>query len=89
MGKNAWDDDERDDDWVEDDLDEDDDFDGGEEEPTVDCPYCRREIHEDAQRCPHCERYISKEDMPWQRRPWWMIILAVMVLYLVFRWTVR
>ena len=26
---------------------------------TVPCPYCRREIHEDSQRCPHCGNYIS------------------------------
>ena len=40
------------------DVDEDD------EEPTVSCPYCRRQIHEDAQRCPYCEQYISAEDAP-------------------------
>jgi len=26
------------------------------EEPTIDCPYCGAEIHEDAQRCPRCEQ---------------------------------
>jgi len=33
---------------------DDEGFDGDEEdEPTVSCPHCRRQIHEDAQRCPY------------------------------------
>jgi hypothetical protein len=34
------------------------------DEPTVPCPYCQREIHEESQRCPYCEQYISQEDAP-------------------------
>jgi hypothetical protein len=71
-----------DDSWDADDFDEDDD------EPTVPCPYCRREIHEDAQRCPHCERYISTEDAPPARKPWWVIVGALLALYAAARWVV-
>src|SRR5882724_10524213 len=55
------------------DLSDDDD-----EEPTVPCPYCRREIHEDSQRCPYCEQYISQEDAPPGQKPWWLIAGVVL-----------
>jgi len=69
---------------------EDDDFGGSdiEDEPTIACPYCRAEIHEDAQRCPHCEQYISREDAPPTRKPWWIIAGVILCLYLVYRWIV-
>lgn len=56
------------------------------DEPTVPCPYCSREIHEDAQRCPHCEQYISAEDAPARRKPWWILIGVALCLYVVYRW---
>jgi hypothetical protein len=46
-----WDDEE-----LDEDLDADDDF--NDDEPTVPCPYCRREILADIERCPYCERHI-------------------------------
>lgn len=67
-----------DDDW------EDDGDDG--EEPTIPCPHCRREIHEESQCCPYCGNYISEEDAPPQRKPWWIIVGAVLVLWVVFQW---
>jgi hypothetical protein len=72
------------DDFDEDDLDE--DYPDEDDEPTVPCPYCRREIHEDAQRCPHCERYISAEDAPASHKPWWIVVGVIVCLYIVFRW---
>ena len=57
------------------------------EEPTIPCPYCRREIHEDSQRCPYCESYVSQEDAP-SRKPWWIIVGVVACLYVVYRWSV-
>jgi hypothetical protein len=69
------------DDWDDHDVDDDD-------EPTIPCPYCRREIHEDAQRCPHCERYLSDEDAPLQRKPWWIIAGTLACLYIFYRWIV-
>lgn len=81
-----WDDDDAEDDFGADvfddgELDEDTD-----EEPTISCPYCRREIHEDAQRCPHCERYLSDEDATPERKPWWIIGGALACFYIFYRW---
>ena len=56
------------------------------EEPTVPCPYCRREIHEDAEQCPYCEQYISREDAPPARKPWWFVAGAIVCLYIAYRW---
>jgi hypothetical protein len=78
-----------DDDWDDGPESEDEDFsEDDDEEPTIPCPYCRREIHEDAQRCPYCERYLSRVDAPTARKPWWMILGVVACLYVVYRWIV-
>jgi hypothetical protein len=53
---------------------------------TMPCPYCKRDIHEDAPRCPHCENYISGEDAPAGAKPWWLIIGVALCLYAVYRW---
>lgn len=76
--------DDLDDDW---DDDVDPEYGEDDDEPTIPCPYCREEIHEDAQRCPHCDRYISEEDAPMARKPWWIVVGAVACLYMVYRWT--
>jgi hypothetical protein len=72
-----------DDDW-------DGDLDSGEEEgePTVPCPHCHRQVYEDAGRCPYCEQYISREDSPQARKPWWIVLGALVCLYAVYRWIV-
>ena len=62
-----WPDDE--DDWEDDsEADEGDDFDvsDDDDDATIPCPYCRRPIHEEAERCPHCEQYVSRK-MPLRR----------------------
>jgi hypothetical protein len=58
------------------------------ESETVPCPYCKRQIHEDAERCPYCEQYISAEDAPPGRKPWWIIIGSLLCLYVIYRWIV-
>lgn len=75
------------------DLDDaDDDYDSGyadgddDEEPTVHCPYCRGEVHEEAQKCHHCDHYLSREDSPSERRPWWFYVVIAFCLYTVFQW---
>ena len=84
----AWKDDSDDgrhDDW-------DDDSDSGDQdpddEPTIPCPYCRREILEDSPRCPFCEQYISAEDSPGPGKPFWVVATALIclaiALWLVF-----
>jgi hypothetical protein len=53
---------------------------------TVPCPYCRRPIHEDAERCPYCESYISREDAPPSRKPLWILLGVGLCLFAVYRW---
>ncbi|MGO8690656.1 MAG: hypothetical protein ACLQLG_13620 [Thermoguttaceae bacterium] len=59
---------------------------GGDEDGTVPCPSCGRPIYEDSPRCPHCGNYISEEDPPPARKPWWIIVGALLVFYAVYRW---
>lgn len=55
-------------------------------ESTIPCPYCQREIFEDSPQCPHCGQYISKEDAPAGRRPWWIIIGVLLCLMVTWLW---
>jgi hypothetical protein len=59
---------------------------GDEDEPTIPCPYCREEIHEDSQQCPRCGNYLSAEDAPPSRKPWWVVVGVIACLYAVYRW---
>ncbi len=82
------------DDWDgDDDYDADRDYDPDEPEtyprglytddgpPLVPCPYCKREILEDAERCPHCENYVSREDAPPSSKSWvWVVLMALALL---------
>ena len=68
--------------WDDDVWDEDD-------ESTIPCPYCRREIFEDSPQCPHCGQYISKEDAPAGRRPWWIIVGVLLCLMVMWLWITR
>ena len=79
-------DDDEPDDW--DDAPEDDEsaWEADDEEPTVFCPYCRREMLEDSPCCPHCERYISAEDHAATTRPAWVVITAVVCLAMALAW---
>jgi DNA-directed RNA polymerase subunit RPC12/RpoP len=81
-------DDEHDGSW-DDDGWQDDDQDSDDEEPTLNCPYCRREILEDALRCPYCESYISREDSPAERHPTWIIVGAVLGLAVMLWWILQ
>jgi len=58
---------------------------GDEDDDTIPCPYCGREIHEDSVCCPHCENYLSEEDAP-ARKPWWLILGVVVCLLIVYMW---
>lgn len=81
------DDDEAEDgDWNEDDADIGDDSD---DEPTISCPYCRREILEDSPYCPYCERYISAEDHAGPGKPAWVIVTALVCLLAALYWAFR
>ena len=84
---NAYRDQDHDDEWDDGDADVGDAQDS-DEEPTVPCPYCRREILEDVPRCPYCERYISAEDHAGPRKPLWIIATALMCLGIAIWWLV-
>ena len=60
--------------------------DDSEDEPTVPCPYCRREILEDVPQCPYCERSISEEDHAGPRKPLWIIATALVCLAAALWW---
>ncbi len=78
----AWDNE----DWDGDDIESGDGNDDDEDEPTVPCPYCRREIFEDAVRCPHCGEYLSEEDAPAGPRPWWIVVGVLLCLAAIWVW---
>jgi hypothetical protein len=44
------------------------------------------DVHEDTEWCPHCENYLSAEDAPPARKPWWIIIGAAACLLVVYFW---
>jgi hypothetical protein len=69
--------------------DHDDDLDYPEDEDddlSIPCPHCGRRILEESERCPYCEHYISREDSPPARKPWWIWLGVVACLYVVYRW---
>lgn len=75
--------------WDDDDLDDDEEefnSDDDDEAACIPCPYCGGSIHEDSQRCPRCGSYISKEDAPPSRKPWWLIIGVIACLLAIARW---
>jgi len=55
---------------------------------TVPCPYCRREVYEEAERCPYCENYLAREDAPSQT-PLWIVVTAVICLIAVALWVLQ
>jgi hypothetical protein len=69
-------------DWDEDDLP--DGVYHDEDIPTVPCPYCRREISEEAQWCPHCENHVSQEDAP--PRSWFWAVMMLLALGAAMLW---
>ena len=54
--------------------------------PTVPCPYCRREISEEAQWCPHCENHVSAEDAPPANRTWFWAVMMLLALAVAGLW---
>lgn len=79
MVKKAPDDDE--DSFGEDPLESDQD--STDEVDTVPCTFCGRSVAEIADICPGCGNFISRDDLPPERKPIAMVIAAI-VLILVF-----
>jgi hypothetical protein len=68
-----------------------DEFDSGDDsadEPTIPCPWCREDVYEDAVQCPSCGKYLSAEDAPPVRRPLWIIVTALVCLFVVVRFLI-
>jgi len=66
--------------------DQDDGPDDDEVDVTMPCPYCRREIYEDSERCPHCGKYLSSVDRPAAPKPWWIVIGVLLCFLVIYRW---
>ena len=73
---------EPDDDDYEDDIAAGDDDD----DALTECPHCGRPIYEGSERCPKCGQYLSVEDAPPSRKPWWIVVGTLLCLYAVYRW---
>jgi uncharacterized paraquat-inducible protein A len=96
MSRSTWEndddpvDDRQEDDFADDDFAEDDfaedDFAEDDDEPTIACPYCGEQVHEDSPRCPHCENYLSREEFPSEAKPWWMLLGAGLGLLAFLTW---
>lgn len=84
-----WDDD-SDEDWDDDSNDDSSSWDDDDESETQPCPYCRREIHEDAERCPYCERYLSDEDSEGRMpdKPLWFVIGFILCVLVICYWLI-
>jgi hypothetical protein len=76
--------------YFDDELDDDDEpTEAADSEETTPCPYCRRAIHKESERCPFCERYLSEEDVPPSRKPWWLIVGVAACFIVVYFWITR
>ncbi len=46
------------------------------DEPTIECPYCGNDVHEDSPRCPVCENYLTREETSTSHKPLWFLVGA-------------
>lgn len=70
-------DNEDDESWDED-YDDDDDDDG-----YIPCPHCGETMLEAADHCPACNRWITSEDLPRKRHPWWVVAMILLLLAMI------
>jgi len=57
------------------------------DEPGLDvCPYCRKMITEEAERCHHCGKYLSAEDAPLSKPAWFVIAVIVTLAVIALVW---
>lgn len=73
------------DDYLEDDEYPDPDDADEDSADTIPCPYCRKPIFEEAERCPYCENYLSQEDAP-SHVPPWLAVGALLALAAALTW---
>lgn len=70
-------------------ADDESDANEDEDEPLLNCPSCKREVHEDTQQCPYCGDWITPVDLSdVRKRRIWLVavifIIAAMTGFLVF-----
>lgn len=68
------------------DGDDEDDFGDEGEAETIPCPYCRKPIFEESERCPSCGNYITEEDPGGSRHSWWIIAGVILCLAVALMW---
>ncbi len=47
--------------------------------PTMPCPYCKKQIVEDAEICHHCGQWVREENAP-SNTPMWIVIATSVLL---------
>jgi len=48
------------------------------------CPHCGATMLEDAEYCPACDRWMTSEDQPDKRHPWWIIVvIGALILVMI------
>ena len=65
-----------------------DESDMSDEPAEVPCPYCKRQISEDAVQCPYCGCYVSEDVAP-RQRPWWWVVAVVLLVALLVAFLLR
>jgi RNA polymerase subunit RPABC4/transcription elongation factor Spt4 len=63
-----------------------DQSDWNDEPAEVPCPYCKREIPDDAEQCPYCGSYILKDDGPNKTKPWWWIVAVILLVFILIKY---
>jgi hypothetical protein len=80
-GKSPWNDDADDSrDWSADEGFDDPVDADADDEPTIPCPGCGREIYAEADACPYCGEYLLYSDMPPHGQATWVTIGAMLAL---------
>ncbi len=66
-------------------FDDDESWDDNDDEPSlVPCPFCRKEMLEDAPQCPACGNYVSDADRSAALKPGWAVLVIVGLLIAAF-----
>ena len=55
------------------------------DDTTVPCPHCGKDVYEDAERCPSCGNYLSREDAP-LTQSWGFRLIALICLAVAVGW---
>ena len=56
------------------------------ESGTYRCPYCGKEVYEDAIRCPSCHRYVSAEHAKGRHGLQWVVLAVILALAALGIW---